>query len=227
MYMDGHGFTLSGSYFGQLREFEANIAAELLGGLPTPTASTVESLAWDDFLIIQSGTGSLSTPTEGYNAHDNFFAKSVTVPEEYPLTKDALRSYFSYMINEGKAAPASWFSIINLYGGPGSAINDRDVEFAAYSDRSVLWVAQHYMFTDVSKRLPSSSIAWVEGLNEAMTGAMPNVKFAAYLNYVDPSLSATDAHRLYYGDSLYQKLLGIKRVVDPGNVFWNPQAIGE
>lgn len=226
VYMDGYGFTLSGSYFGQLQDVESKIAPEFLRSLPTPTASTVVSLAWVDFLVRLGGAGTLSTATEDYDAHDNFFAKSVSVPEESPLTDDALRSYFSYIIDEGTAAPAGWFSIIDLHGGPGSAVNDKDVGFAAYSDRSALWVAQHYTYTDVGKTLPSSSIAWVEGLNEAMTSAMPDAKFGAYLNYVDPSLSAVEAHRLYYGDSLYQRLLRVKREVDPENVFWNPQTIG-
>lgn len=227
MYMDGYEFTLSGSYFGKLKDFRSKIAPELLRGLPSPVTSTVQSLSWEDFLIALSGTGSLSTPKEGYDAHDNFFAKSVTVPEESPLTKEALLSYFSYMIDKGNTAPASWSSIVNLYGGPGSAINEKDVDFAAYSDRSVLWVAQHYIFTDLDRTLPSRSIAWLDGLNEAMTSSMPNTTFSAYLNYVDPSLSAANAHRLYYGDSLYQRLVGIKDKVDPKNIFWNPQTIGQ
>ncbi|GME28156.1 Glucooligosaccharide oxidase [Neofusicoccum parvum] len=226
MYMDGSGFSLSGSYFGTVDDFNNKVAPELLRGLPTPTSKTVESLSWIDFLIKLGGAKSLSTPKTGYDSHDNFFAKSVTVPEASPLTEDQLVSYFNYMITQGKSAPASWYSIINLYGGPDSQVNAKDVNFAAYSDRSSLWVAQHYIFTDATSTLPTSSIDWLDGLNNAMTDKMPNANFGAYLNYVDPSLSAADAHEVYYGDSLYQKLAGIKTSVDPKSVFWNPQAIG-
>lgn len=226
MYMDGSGFSLSGSYFGTLDDFKAKVAPELLRGLPTPSTSTVESLGWIDLLIKLGGASSLSTPKTGYDSHDNFFAKSVTVPESAPLTADALNSYFSYMIQQGPSAPASWYSIVNLYGGPGSAVNEKDVNFAAYSDRSSLWVAQHYIFTGADQTLPGdASHQWLQGLNDAMTDKMPNAEFGAYLNYVDPSLSAEEAHKLYYGDSLVQKLAGIKKEVDPKNVFWNPQAI--
>ncbi|KAL0263586.1 hypothetical protein SLS55_002567 [Diplodia seriata] len=226
MYMDGSGFSLSGSYLGSLDDFKAKIGPEFLRGLPTPTTSTVESLDWIKFLVKLGGADSLETPKTGYNAHDNFFAKSVTAPEASPLTADQLESYFSYMIKQGPSAPASWYSIVNLYGGPGSAVNEKDVSFAAYSDRSSLWVAQHYIFTGADETLPNdASHQWLQGLNDAMTDKMPDAEFGAYLNYVDPSLSAEEAHKLYYGDSLYQKLVGIKKEVDSKNVFWNPQAI--
>lgn len=52
---------------------------------------------------------------------------------------------------------------------------------------------------------------------------MPDTTFGAYLNYMDPSLIAAQAHTFYY---TYAKLLAIKQVVDPGQVFWNPQSIG-
>jgi len=46
------------------------------------------------------------------------------------------------------------------------------------------------------------------------------------LNYVDPTLTAAQAHREYYGDAVYARLLALKKVVDPGLVLWNPQAVG-
>ncbi|KAF4307564.1 putative glucooligosaccharide oxidase [Botryosphaeria dothidea] len=226
MYMDGSGFSLSGSYWGSLDDFKARVQPELLRGLPTPTTSTAESLGWIDFLLKLGGSDTLATPKTGYSLHENFFAKSVTVPEASPLTHDALESYFSYIITKGESAPSSWYSIINLYGGPGSAINAKDLSFAGYSDRESLWVAQHWISADVGSPLPAGSDEFLDGLNDALTQKMPDAAFGAYLNYVDASLSAADAHALYYGDELYQKLLGIKKSVDPESVFWNPQAIG-
>ncbi|EKG17011.1 Chitin-binding type 1, partial [Macrophomina phaseolina MS6] len=177
MYMDGSGFSLSGSYFGTIDDFKSRIAPELLRGLPTPSATTLESLGWIDFLLKLGGADTLSTPKQGYSQHENFFAKSVTVPESTPLTAAALQSYFSYMITSGKNAPASWYSIVNLYGGPGSAINSKDDTFAAYSDRESLWVAQHWISTDVSASLPASATTFLDGLNDAMTKQMPGANF--------------------------------------------------
>lgn len=120
-----------------------------------------------------------------------------------------------------------WFSIINLYGGPDSQINIRDNSFSAYSDRSALWVIQNYGYTnDYSSPFPSTIIPFINGLNNALTSAQPQTAFGAYANYVDPGLTAAQAHSLYYDGQTYDKLNAIKNVVDPGKVFWNPQAIG-
>jgi FAD/FMN-containing dehydrogenase len=225
MYMDGHGFSISGTYFGTQSDFTNIIAPELLRTLPTPSSSSVQAVGWIQSLTLLGGASTITTPVHGYNAHDNFYAKSVTVPESTPLTAAALTSYFTYISNQGVNPPVPWFSIINLYGGPDSQINTKTVDFAAYSDRNSLWVAQHYAFTDLGATYPASATNFVDGLNTAMTSQMPGTTFGAYLNYVDPDLSAADAHNLYYGASLYAKLKTIKLAVDPGNVFANPQSI--
>jgi hypothetical protein len=225
MYMDGSGVSLSGLYFGDINTYHSTVEAELLRTQPAASSTDVEALSWIDALVKLSGTNTLVTPVHGYSSHDNFFAKSVTVPESNPLTPAALASYFGYMIEQGPSAPTSWWSIVNLYGGPGSAINTRDTTFAAYSDRSSLWVAQHYAYVALDGTFPAAGLTWLDGLSNAMTSQMPGVEFGAYLNYVDPTLTADQAHALYYGTDVYNRLKGIKTVVDPNNVFSNPQSI--
>lgn len=241
MYMDGQGiFFISGTYFGSLATFTAKIAPRLLAGIPTPSSSSVTSNSWIDSLTKLASPNPLQQPTTTpeYQLHDNFFAKSVTTPQSSPLTLDAMTAYFSYIIQHGVNAPPNpWFSIINLYGGPDSQINNvpSASSSSAYSDRSALWVAQHYGFTTsttTSTRDPGSSFPppvsmdFIDGLNAALTRQMPGVEFGAYLNYVDPTLSPAEAHALYYDAETYAKLLEIKRRVDPGDVFWNPQSVG-
>jgi hypothetical protein len=69
--------------------------------------------------------------------------------------------------------------------------------------------------------------AFVNGLNTAITDAQHHGDFFGYPNYLDPELTPTEAHRLYYGVETYGKLLGLKKTFDPKAVFWNPQAIGD
>jgi hypothetical protein len=225
MYMDGNGLSLSGVYLGSVAAYQATVEKELLRTLPAPASSSVKTLGWIDSLVALSGASTLATPVHGYSAHDNFFAKSVTVPQASPLTAAALSSYFGYMIQQGPSAPTSWWSILNLYGGPGSAINSKDTTFSAYADRSALWVAQHYAYLPQGQTFPASGITWLNGLSNAMTSQMPGADFGAYLNYVDPTLTADQAHQLYYGTTVYNRLKSIKTVVDPNNVFSNPQSI--
>ena len=229
VYLDGTGFSLSGTYFGTQADFAAKVQPELLRSLPAPGSSTVQTMTWIDSLTKLAGQP-LPQPTTNYDQHDNFYAKSLVVPETGPFTLATLKSYFQYIIDKGKgaAAPAPWFAIINLYGGADSQINVPLPTSSAYGDRSSLWVLQHYARRDASAGpFPDTTVdPFLDGMNSAIASAQPGTAFSAYLNYVDPRLTPSQAHELYYGSATYARLLGIKKVVDPGSVFWNPQAVG-
>lgn len=214
---------INGTYRGDKATFEAKIAPALLHTLPKPSSSSLKSLSWLASLADLWGSP-LPQPLSGYNAHDTFYAKSVLVPEATPLNDSALLSYFTYISNAPATFPASWFSELNLLGGPGSRINNPSPAAAdsAYSGRGALWVLQHYSgIPSPSAGGVKKAIEFVNGLNDAL-----GVPYGGYLNYVDPELSAEEAHNIYYSPSTYERLVSIKRRVDPDDVFWNPQAVG-
>ncbi|KAH3955534.1 hypothetical protein HBI56_018940 [Parastagonospora nodorum] len=216
IYLDGYGtFSLSGAYFGSVADFNSKVKTELLRGLPSSTA-TVESMNWYDYLVKLSGESTLKTSVTGYDVHDDFFAKSVTVPESDGLASNTMDALYDYLKT---ADGTDYYMIINLYGGPGSAINSKDTNFAAYNDRDSLWVLQNWGYG-------GNSVDFINGINSAIINAQPQTKFGAYLNYVDPSYDAATAHKLYYGDAVYSRLAALKKQVDPQSVFWHPQAIG-
>ncbi|KAA8619913.1 Carbohydrate-binding module family 18 protein [Pyrenophora tritici-repentis] len=215
IYLDNGGsYSLSGAFFGSVDEFNSKIKPELLRTLPSATA-TVKSMGWYDYTVLVSGKTTIKEPLTGYDEHEDFFAKSVTVPESTGLTATTLNALYDYLKTSGSV---QWYIIINLYGGPGSAINAKDLDFAAYNDRESLWVLQNYGYG-------AQSIDFVNGINKAIIDAQPQTMFGAYLNYVDPSYDAATAHKLYYGDYVYGKLASLKKRVDPKSVFWNPQAV--
>lgn len=227
MYMDGSGFSISGTYFGSLDDFNTKIKPELLRTLPAPSSSSATSMTWIQSLTALANGQPLQQPTTGYNQHDDFFAKSIVVPTSGQLTQATWTAYFDYIIKNGVNSANPWFSIINLYGGSDSQINAKPSSFSAYSDRTALWVFQHYGYTgNTGVPFPTGIVSFVEGLNSAITQAQPGTVFPGYSNYVDPSLTPQQAHAAYYDAATYSKLLGIKQQVDPGKVFWNPQAIG-
>ncbi|KAL8725417.1 MAG: hypothetical protein Q9166_007374 [cf. Caloplaca sp. 2 TL-2023] len=227
MYMDGQGFSISGTYFGSLTNFNNKIKPELLRGLPTPTSQSATSMTWLQSLTALANGQSLTQPTTGYNQHDAFFAKSIVVPTSGQFTAATLTSYFDYMIKNGVNAANPWYSIINLYGGPDSQINAKPTSFSAYGDRTALWVIQHYGYTgNFGAPFPAGIIPFINGLSNSITSAQPQTVFPGYINYVDPSLTPAQAHAAYYDTATYARLVGIKQQVDPGKVFWNPQAIG-
>ena len=228
VHLDGQSFSITGTYLGDETTFNEIIAPALLAGLPsTTTATSIQSVDWLTSLTLLASPQPLYQSTTNYNLHDDFFAKSIAVPSSSPLTADALTSYFTYIIQNGIDPPTPWFANIDLVGGPSSAINAIPVDASAYSDRTALWVLQHYGYTGNSgSQFPTTELDFVAGLSDALTSAMPGTSFGAYLNYVDPSLTAAEAHAVYYGEETYEKLVGIKQMVDPGDVFWNPQSIG-
>lgn len=177
------------------------------------------------------------------------FAKSIVTKQDELLTRGALESFFKFIISRGRDPPSvcvlpiinlsctiasnengtsqPWFTIVNLYGGPDSQINARSEDFSAYPHRDALWVFQLYGSASPGQtRLPEGTIPFITDLTASLTEAQPESTFDAYINYVDPSLGPREAHQLYYGDELYEKLLRIKDEVDPERVYWNPQAIG-
>jgi hypothetical protein len=76
---------------------------------------------------------------------------------------------------------------------------------------------------------PDSLTKFVDTLTDSLNPPAvyaENSPFTAYLNFVDPDLTSDETIRLYYGKDKYQKLLDIKRSIDPNYTFWNPQAVG-
>lgn len=195
--------------------FQNTVFPAMLEGFPSPS-TTVTELGWIDALTTLASPDPLSEPLgSSYTNHDTFYAKSLVVKTEEPLTTDAIRSFWSYILaNQGKGP---FFSIINLYGGPTSQINVPLSNSSAYSDRDALWVFQNYGYTyDHQPPYDPSITPIVDGLNDALTSAQPAGNFTAYLNYVDPDLNPATAAELYYGPSTYDTLLSIKADVDPG-----------
>lgn len=221
-------YTLRGTYLGDDRRFSASILPEILRGLPAYDAnsSRVSTVGYLDSLEILAGGPLGVSTTAPYAGHDNFFAKSVTVPEP-GLTEAAWRAYLAYARGEGSAAraPVGWFAIVNLEGGVDSRINARTTGFAAYRHRGTTWTAQNYGYVGQDEVFPAAGISFVDGLNAAMKREMPSADFGAYNNYVDPSMGRDEANLQYFGKEIYDRLKGYKQSLDPGELFYNPQTI--
>ena len=235
VYIDGGQFYVSGTYFGSLDDFQSRLVPELLRGLPKPSWTNTFSKSWLDSLSALANYVPLQQPLSGYSQHDDFFAKSVVTNASDPLSVSTMTNYFQYIIDNGVNNKLgngnSWFTIMNLYGGPDSQINAVPADSSAYSDRSALWVVQHYARTsNTGSQFPQGEVDFLNGLNNALENVQANgngnATLRAYQNYVDPTLSASQAHSQYYGDATYQRLLGIKNQVDPAKVLMNPQSVG-
>lgn len=125
LYLDGTVFNIAGMYFGDASYFNNTILPELFKAVPYAKPNPgVQDVDWIKSMTLLDGSDSIAQPVDraSYKQHSNFFAKSLTIPEESPLTDAAIGSFFDYIKEKGVNPPNPWFSIINLYGGPDSQI---------------------------------------------------------------------------------------------------------
>lgn len=217
-------FAIHGSFLGPYDELKDKILPGLesafRGNVPITDIHKMTWLESAEFLNMDQNIR--INHEEPYDEHSKFFAKSVIIPE--PGFSDAtLRSFFQYFLNEGANPPVSYFLMMDLYGGPDSQINTKDLDFSAFPHRDACWVAQIYGYVDNDQGFPSQGLDFVNGMAKAMTKGLR--RYGAYSNYTDPSLSREQAHKLYYGDELTHILKVLKRKWDPDNVFAGPHTI--
>jgi len=221
--------SISGSCIGcNAHTFNTTVLPALLSGFK-PNTPIIQTVSWLESLAAVAGQ--LGLPLQQplgheYSVRSTFYVKSLMTKSAHPLTPAAIRAFWSYIL----AHPGEPFrSVINLYGGPNSAVNIPSSDSTAFAHRDAMWVFENFGLSIASdEMLPfdPNTIALVEGLNAAVENAQPDGDFSAYLNYIDPELDATTAARLYYGPETYNRLLELKREFDPKFVFWNPQAVG-
>ncbi|KAK6586857.1 hypothetical protein PZA11_000147 [Diplocarpon coronariae] len=227
MYTDSGGlFSLSGWCLEcDVSAVRATVLPAMLAGFPGATP-TVSRQGWIEALEYVAYPEPLEQPLgHEYSLHETFYAKSIVSKNAQPLTTAAIRAFWAYMIENRGRGP--FYSIIDLYGGPSSAINTPSPDSAAYSERDALWVFQNYGYAAGGQSTyDPATTRLLEGLSAAVEDAQPHGEFSGYLNYVDPGLSPLMAAAEYYGAATYNRLLDIKAQVDPAFVFWNPQAVG-
>ena len=235
-------FQVFGTYFGELDVFNATIKTALLCRLPEPAAETVSAVDWLTSLQLLADSPLREEVPPFKKTTANFYATSVTSPEAF--SHPALNNFFQYVIHDSSEYRTSWFSIINLHGGPDSQIGQRSSCLSV--PRDALWVAQHFGHAENGVEFPEDGIRFVQGLRNAMTRHMP--RHGACLSYVDPEMPADEAHKMvsrvicsfplscvgirtdtdghkYYGEDATIKLKRIKAEIDAGNTFCSPQSI--
>jgi len=212
-------FLVTGTFLGGLAEYTASIEPEMLRGLPTPTNRNVQSHDWLSSLAGISPDGTVS----GNPLYLAFFANSVTV-DEPGFNEAALRSYFTYIIN-GPVPPVPYISSVELWGGADTLINlpSKDTKFAAFPHRNIFWTANNQAGAP-NFPFPESGIPFLNGLSDSIKKGL-DVGSAAYQNLLDTSLTRDQAHALYYGDAVLERLRRVKAVYDPKDLFWNPQSV--
>ncbi|KAF1956355.1 FAD-binding domain-containing protein [Byssothecium circinans] len=205
------GAIVTGTYFGPKDEFEKlNISARL----PQKTESVI---VLDDWLgVVSHWAEDLALEIVG-GVQSNFYAKSVAYTKNDLIPDATVDTLFNYIDTVDKGTPV-WFLIWDLEGGK---INDYAPDATAYGHRDALFYHQAYgvnLFGKVDDKIRN----FLTGLNKVVTDGLGH-DLGAYAGYVDRALG-DEGPKKYWGDNL-PKLQRIKKAVDPGDVFSNPQSV--
>lgn len=211
-------FSLEGTYIGDIDTFTSTALTALLRALPKKGdfKAKFHQVDWLTLVQLLAGDRDLEVSLD-YAEHHMFFSKSAVV--SHPgLSRDALKNYFKYLLREGPSAPMDYYINAQLYGGADSQITANKAA-DAFGHRDAMWTFQHYGFVHVGAQFPEEGIRFVKGLTEALGPG-----HGASNNYVDDSLEPDSAGKLYYGENL-GRLMKLKGVLDPHNVFCHPQSV--
>ncbi|KAK7429012.1 hypothetical protein QQZ08_004419 [Neonectria magnoliae] len=219
IYMGATGQTIQGVYYGDRNGLNTALKP-LLDDLDTgiTEASTV---GWIEGLE-HFADGLDLDQTFPYNQHSTFYKSSLMT---HALTHSQIESFMTALFANMNDASArhSWFVLVDLHGGNNSAIASVSPTETAYVHRDKLLL---YQFSDrgADGEYPEEGFALLKGFRESVTKSMADGEWGMYANYVDAELASETAQKLYWGDNL-ARLKRVKAVLDPEEVFRNPQGV--
>ena len=202
---------VTGQYFGPSRDLRGLLASLTATG---PTTVHTGDLGYLSAQLMWAGCSNISfaachttgTRPGGTLPRENFQAKSDYVSKPLPA---AARNALVQAAQTRAHISGSGAILFDSYGG---AINQVAPAATAFVHRKVLFCIQYLTYDGGSN--------WLTSTHAAMR---PYVTGGAYFNYTDPALQNWQS--AYYGSN-YQRLLRVRRAVDPHHYFNFPQAIG-
>ncbi len=202
---------VTGQYLGPVRDLPRLLAP--LTGVPAATVLS-GSLGYLQAQLMWAGCSGTSlsachtvdTRPGGTLPRESFQAKSDYVARPLPA---AAREALVQAAMTRAQMPGSGAVLFDSYGG---AINQVAPAATAFVHRKVLFCVQYLTYNGGGD--------WLESTWRRMR---PYVTGGAYFNYTDPDLKGWQT--AYWGSN-YQRLLRIRREVDPHHYFNFPQAIG-
>jgi len=139
------------------------------------------------------------------------------------ISAPELDKFTDYWYTTANNITRDWYCIIDIHGGPTSAITQVDHDSTSYPHRNALWKFELYDRVANNVAYPAGGQKFLNGWVDTVQDTYPGT-LGMYINYADPELNATQAHNQYWLGN-YEKLTDIKKKYDPNEVFMNPQSV--
>lgn len=206
------GMIISGTYFGSKAEYEAFDMKSKLGG-----DSVAKTIVFKDWLGLVGHWAEGIGLDIGGRIPAPLYSKTLTFNGADLIPDEVIDKFFAHLEKVEKGTLV-WFVIFDLAGG---AINDIAQDATSYAHRDALFYLQSYAIGlgAVSQKTKD----FLTGINTTIKNGMPGSEdFGAYAGYVDPELP--NGPQEYWRKNL-PRLEQIKAIVDPRDVFHNPQSV--
>ncbi|GJN92799.1 hypothetical protein Rhopal_005837-T1 [Rhodotorula paludigena] len=216
-------------WYGPEAELDA-VLQPLKDDLPPSYDVSVNAMSWIESAKQLAGVDDLSTNGKMLQSRDSFYAKSLMTPSTIPLSIETFEAFFTYLWSSNTST--NWFVEANIYGGQYSEINAVSLNDSSFGHRDKLMTFQLYASSPTyGNPFPTDDgIPFVQGMYDTLVDGMTSQGwsndsaspdgYAAYVNYVDPELSADEVKNLYWG-SQYQRLALLKGRYDPTQLLNN------
>ena len=206
------GMFITGTYFGPQTEFDA-----LMQGKFSQRDVRSNTIVFKDWLgLVDHWIEDAGLETVG-GLRSAFYSKSLCFTPFDLIPSSGIDSLFRYLDTAEKGTTL-WFLILDLAGG---ATNDIPMDATAYAHRDVLYFSQSYAVN--IGHVSDTTRKFLYGINDVIVAAVPTVAAnGAYAGYVDPKL--LNGQCAYWRSNL-PRLERIKSIVDPNDVFHNPQSV--
>ncbi|KAF0645394.1 hypothetical protein FPSE5266_09917 [Fusarium pseudograminearum] len=225
IYMGPSGQTIQGVYYGTRANLNTALRP-LLGDLGAQI-STASTGGWIQMLS-KYANGQALDQRRPYDQHSTFYSTSLMTKA---LTRNQVKSFARTLFDNMNDSDArhTWYILIDLFGGPNSAVTNAKTLFTdlpinsafPHRDKLLLW-----QFSDHGNYATHANNGFtvLKRFRESVTKTMADGDWGMYANYLDTQLSNEEAVKRYYGKSL-PKLKKLKAELDPKDMFWNPQGI--
>jgi FAD/FMN-containing dehydrogenase len=207
------GMIISGTYFGSEDEWDA---LNITGVFPERTSALDKILVLDDFAGAVTNWAENIALTIGGVIASAFTSKNIAFTKNDLIPSTTIDRFFKFLDTVNKNTPI-WFCIFDLEGG---AINEIPANATSYGHRDALFYVQTYA-VNIGK-VSDTTRKFVQGMDDIFRSGFPDRTLGSYAGYVDPSLK--NAQEMYFGGNL-PELTRIKRIIDPRDVFSNPQSV--